>query len=334
VENEFGLEIGDEDWWKEAERRVLRDARRDQRRALARRITRWTPLLLVIPLVGAGGAWLVRDGRAPNLPGLADAADAGAEAGAVPLTTDALLDPFLGTPAERFSSGAASFAMPTPKPIGEHSAAEVAANLRTATNLLFLTRLDPRMVERRDPAAFLAVLSERERRRTAPDFAGAGEGTSGVASRLAPGSTLLAPPRYEGKVTVAAGPDGEVVVATDYVFVYALTPTRPVYDRADTHLVVRSRVEFSFTADPRWSAEDQGVGIGDVDIYYTNMDCAKVGRGLLALPPLSDLSGAEGDGGDTEEHYRSDRPMPTGGTCPEQSPRPVTSPTPPRTTYT
>ncbi len=335
MESEFGLEIGDDDWWRKAEKRVLRDARRARRRAAFARLARWSPLVLVIVLVGAGGVWFVQDGRLPKLAqaGAEAGTEAGAQVGAVPLTGAALREPFIHTPAELFRSGAASFELPAPKPIGKHSAIEVAANMRAATNLLFLTRLDPRLVERRQPAALLAALSPRERQRTAADLASA-DG-SGAVTRLAPGSTLLAPPRYKGTMTVKAGPTGDVVVATDYVFVYALKPAHEVYDRVDTHIVVRSQMEFQFIADRRWSDADQGVSFGRSSGYYSNMDCAQFERGLLALPSPSDPTGTGVEALDPKDYYRVDIPLPTASTCPEFSPRPTTRPTkPPRTTLT
>jgi hypothetical protein len=329
AESEFGLEIGDDEWWKESEARVVREARRARRRALVRRIATWSPVAAVILLVVAGGTWMALGGRLPETGPAGEAA----EVLDLPLTADQLKDPYRGTPAERFGSGPAGFTVPPARRVGRHSAAEVAANLQAAKNLLILTRLDPKMVERRDPSAYLAAVSPRERARSAAELRTPGETATGaILTRLAPGSTQLAPPRFQGTMTVHAGSDGDVEVATDYVFVYALKPSWAVTDRTETHVVVRSQVRFSFTADDRWSDADQGAGVAGSDVFLLNMDCAKAARDLLALPSKRGEP-VEGDGSDsTEDLYRADGPLPTGNTCSSTSPSPAASPSPTRRT--
>jgi len=314
MDSEFGLEIGDDDWWKQAEKRVLRDARRARRRARLKVVARWLPVALVVVLVGAAGVWVVREDRLPALPGTSDALDGAA----LPLTDAELRAPFITTPAAAFPTGEASLVLPAPKPVGRHSALTVAGHLRTAKRLLVLSRLDPRMVERRDPAAFLAALSPRERQRVAP-LISRNDGDALVwATRVAPGSTMLAPPRFSGGMSVRLGRDGEVVVATDYVFIYALKPPGPVYDATETHVIVRAQVAFSFLADRRWSDADQGISLQESSTHYSNIDCRQGLRGLLALPsqgPLAGTASGAEDDRSREDYYRTDLPVPTGDSC-------------------
>jgi hypothetical protein len=328
MESEFGLEIGDDDWWKEAEKRVLRDTRRARRRARTKHVARWLPVALVVVLVGAAGIWAVREDRLPAFPDMrtGDGPLAGA---ALPLTDADLRAPFITTPAAAFPTGEASLILPAPKPVGRHSALTVAGHLRTAKRLLFLSRLDPRMVERRDPAAFLAALAPAERKRGTPLFALNHDDALVWGTRVAPGSTMLAPPRFSGAMSVRLGKYGEVVVATDYVFVYALKPPGPVYDATETHVIVRAQVAYSFLYDRRWSDADQGVALADSSTHYSNVDCGQSMRGLLALPTEGRLTSpmfGEADGRSREDYYRTDMPVPTSDSCLVE-PRPAPKPT-------
>jgi hypothetical protein len=317
VSGEPGLEFGDDDWWQEAERRAVRDVRRSRRRASLRRAARWLPLGLVVAVVIGAGGWYARGGPAdgaPSAPPKSRPAVA-LEPSRRALSATDLGDPYLGTPAARFAVGAAGLVPPAATPVGGHSAAEVATHLASAKRLLILSRLDPRMLERRDPAAFLAALSPTMRGLAAPTFAGSGAGSTSYASRLAPGRRLLAPPRVDGSMTVRTGKHGEVVVATDYVFVYPVAGDLPVYDRAATHVIVRAKVDFSFIADQRFIAANQGVMVSVPGAFSFNIDCALIARGLLA--PSSKLA-APGATPDRErsEYYRAGTPIPAEQGCP------------------
>lgn len=325
--SEHGLEIGDDDWWKEAEKRVLRQARRDRRRAWLRRAVRYSPVALALVAVIAAGSW-VYDRGAPSLPGRSEEAGEAVDL-PVRLTADELSEPFVQTPAQRFPAGPEALVAPPGVALGRHSAAVVSAHLKTAAQLLVLSRLDPRMVERRDPSAFLALLAPSQRGRSAPELAGDKGEALVEATRLAPGSTLLAPPRFHGAMSAKLGRYGEVEVATDYVFIYPLKPAGPVYDRMQTHVIVRAKVSFSFLNDRRWSDADQGVSLGDSSTHFANIDCAQAERGLLAAPSREVLPGGDRSGDDArerEDYYRTDLPVPTADDCqfgPPSSPPPT-----------
>jgi hypothetical protein len=324
MENEFGLEIGDDEWWRKAERRVLRDARRARRRARLKLVARWMPVVLVVAAVGAGGVWVVRNDRLPSMPTV----DEPVQAVPAPLSEGEQLAPFLGTPAAQFADGADGIVLPAARPIGRYDAATVAAHLQAAKQVLVLSRLDPRMVERRDPSAFLALLAPAERARIAPRFAANVEGTISYATRLAPGQQQLAVPKVHGTMSVGIGRYGELDAVADYVFVYALHPAQPVYDRMHLHSVIRARVTLSRVDDRRYTDAEQGVRFGGSDSHYSSVNCAQAHKGLLAAPSFEGPSQpAEGEGPDSEkDYYRTDLPVPTIDSCGDAEP--TASPTP------
>ena len=325
MESEFGLEIGDDGWWRKAEQRVLREARRDRRKARLKRLAQWMPVVLLVAVAGAGGVWAVRNDRLPSLPSAAEPV----EVLPAPLSEGETLAPFLGTPAEHFADGADGIVVPAAKPVGRYSAATVAAHLQTAKQLLILSRLDQRMVERRDPSAFLASLAPAERARIAPRFAANTEGAISYATRLAPGQQQLAVPKVYGTMSVGIGRYGELDAVADYVFVYALHPAQPVYDRMHLHSVIRARVTLSRVDDRRYADDEQGVRFGGSDSHYSSVDCAQAHKGLLAAPSFEGPSQpVEGEGPDSEEdYYRTDLPVPTIDSCGDPDPIPTPSPT-------
>ncbi len=311
MKSEHGLEIGDDDWWKAAEKRVLRDTRRATRRARLKVVARWLPLVLVIAVVGAGGTWVVRNDRLPDLAALADRTDEAAEVVDPTLSDTELREPFVGTPAAPLLIEADGILLPEAHRVGRYGAAEVAARYRVTRELLILSRFDPRMVLRRDPSALLARLSRAGREDVAATLRRPEETGHLWVTRLAPGASLLAPSRVHGTMTARTGKNGELVVDTDYVFTYALKPPHDVYDRSQTHVMVRARVAYSFLDDRRFEARHQGVSLGDSEGYVFNMGCEQHGRGLLALP--SDGEYGEGAPMPEEERarlYRADGPMP------------------------
>ena len=194
--------------------------------------------------------------------------------------------------------------------------------------MLILSRLDQRMVERRDPSAFLAVLAPAERTRVAPRFAANTEGTISYATRLAPGQRQLAVPKVNGTMSVRIGQYGELDAVADYVFVYALAPAQPVYDRMQLHSVIRARVTVSRVDDRRYADDEQGVRFGGSESHYSSVDCAQSHKGLLAAPSFNGpAQQPEGEGPDAaEDYYRTDLPVPTIDSCGD--PEPAASPTP------
>lgn len=316
MENEYGLEIGDDAWWAAAEKRVRREHRRERRRARLRTAARWSPVLLVVVLVAGGGVWAVRDGRLPELPRIDAPADVAAPAA---LSEGELAAPFLGTPAESLAAGAAGIVPPPAKPVGRYTAAQVAGYFQRTRALLTLSRLDARLVERRDPSALLAAFSPREKQRIAGLLGHPGDGGHHLATRLAPSVTQLAPPRVTGTMTPRIGRYGELTVATDYVFVYALKPDGPVYDRTETHLVLRAQATFAFLADGRYSRADQGASLADGAWYLSNIDCDEAQRGFLRLP-RQDAFGSPEDEEERRRRYEARGPLPTGDDCDFGSP--------------
>jgi hypothetical protein len=302
-------ELADSDWWQQAERRAQRDLRRSRRRARLRRASRWLPhTVAALALLLAGGGWFVQKGHLPDMqwPGwsestadLADAEPAQDEPTTL-LPEELAGDPFTGTPAAKYRPDADGIVLPAAKPLGKHSAAAVAAALSATKRLLVLSRLDHRALIRRDARPFLSALS--------PGYRAKADATGEVSS-LAPGQSLLAPPRVSGTMTPALGKHGEITVVTKYVFVYALRPAWPVEDRLSTHVVVHADTTFSFVAGPRFDKADRGVWVTARKEYWSNISCAESDKGLLALPRPTDTQNLDGSGEDTwDDHRRAYQP--------------------------
>lgn len=194
-------------------------------------------------------------------------------------------DPFDGTPAKHYPTGADGIVLPPATPLGTWKATDVQYVLDRTRQTLVAGRLDPAALVQRDPTKYLTALAVSARRPTQTEI-GKGAPALGYVTRLAPGYSLAAPVRTKGTLSVGVGPQKQLVVTADVVWVYPLrAPTGGQPRGAGARLVVVRTVEsYQWFPSKGYAKVDRGLrpGAGDQALY--NVDCALAGQGLLALP--------------------------------------------------
>ncbi|WP_116049989.1 hypothetical protein [Amycolatopsis palatopharyngis] len=228
-------------------------------------------------------------------------------------------DPFAGTPAQDWPDGAAGIVLPEATPVGEHSAAEVAAALADVRELLVVSRLERSVIEGGDVEPYLSMLAPAEREARRAEFAGEGDrGPGTLATRIDPRFRLLpAEPKVSGRMWAEEGADGALRIRTNYVFAYAFDPGEQARPAAPLDLVamVRADVDYDVRTGPRWYERDQGIAFGGGQIGVYSMACEPTRRGLLAPAySESEFTGLpEGRGPGT--YFDHSRPMNFGNSC-------------------
>jgi hypothetical protein len=139
-------------------------------------------------------------------------------------------DPFTGTPADHWADGAAGIALPAATQIGPYSKAQVQYAYQTTRALLIAANLDKQTLLGGAPTAFADLLTTPER----TDFEqglnkkGAAVSTRDLVMSFAPGSAQLIGSviKVHGTMSAKAANKGseELIVSTDYLFVYAIEP--------------------------------------------------------------------------------------------------------------
>ncbi|MDQ1652601.1 MAG: hypothetical protein QOI35_1801 [Cryptosporangiaceae bacterium] len=313
-EDGFREAVG-EDLWRENYERALREQRTVRRRRRLAQVTRSLPTVAVCGVLAGLTAWYLHGGSLGHVKLTAPDAAVSPRPADPPqsLVTDADLrsDPYRGTPAAKFPT---RITVPAPAPIGRHGRDEVAAALAKTAHLLTVGRLDKTLLTRRDGGPYasglalnyrLFVYAQTQKTHDAPD---------GL-STLAPGQVLLAAPRVSGTMRPALGPKGELTVVTNYVFVYALVPSRPVLSREEALLSVRSDATYTFYGD-RYAPGDRGAWLTAGRFYSWNVSCAPSNRGLLALPAADDIgSGHAASARERAAAFDPSAPAPTRDDC-------------------
>lgn len=313
-----GLEIGDETWWAEAEKKALRDVRQERQRRRLRRLRGFIPAAVaVVALVAIGGGYVHSghaDGLIEQIRGGSNADNAAGYGVLAPKPVD-LTDPYFETEAAAFGVGEAGFVIPAAKPMGKHSAAIVAERMANAKRLLVLSRLDPRVVSQRYAQPFIAQFAPDAQARVRQTVEGT-DGALALITRLAPGQSLLAPPRVSGALTPGIGSRGELTVAAKYVVIYALKPTGPAFSRSSTHVALRAEIVLAFYGK-EVGERSQGIWLETMASYASNVSCDESSKGLLALPTMDESVGGDPTTPDqSDRFYRNDGPAPDQFDCP------------------
>lgn len=263
--------------------RLLRTARR-------RRQARWLAVVLTLVVVAAVVTALVRTGA---LDGLLTEDTSGSPSAGAPAPTTArpaspMFDPtkpFASTPAADWPDGASGILTPTPRRVGTFSPDEVASALTRVRDVLVASRLDRALLVDHDPARYLSLLAPDARRQLSPLFHGAEPQVQSLVSMVAPGSRLLdVEPKVKGEMTVRVGEQGELVVTTNYVVVYAFEPdvALRLVDTMNAIVVVRADVEYVLRATDRWAEGSKGLWYGEATGYAYSIGCEAYQRGYLA----------------------------------------------------
>lgn len=218
-------------------------------------------LAAALILAAAAGLWLTRDLWRP----LAVSAN-----------------PYTATPAETFAVGEAGFVAPPAQAVDGMSAAAVAAALDRSRRALIASYLDPHLLTDHDAGRLLGLLAPDSARAVAPRLAGGGYGTTLV--RLAPGATLAATPRVNGRLHYSRVDWNGVAaldVTSNYVIAYAFTGSEEV-------VVVHAETHWMFPLGTALRPSSRGMYLGRTSGYWHGMDCAAAGRGLTAPVPTVD----------------------------------------------
>jgi hypothetical protein len=146
-------------------------------------------------------------------------------------------DPFAGTKADPWASGAAGITIPVAAPHGPFTASEVAAAYATTQKLLIAAYLDPATLRGGAPTAFDDLLTAQQRQgfianlnNTVPGKNGQSDSPRWVVASFAPGTTTLIGNviKVHGTMTSRESTDqGRTVLDVDvnYHFVYPVEPT-------------------------------------------------------------------------------------------------------------
>jgi hypothetical protein len=197
-------------------------------------------------------------------------------------------DPFTDTPAKGYAVGKAGVVLPPARTVGAWKSADVANVLRRTRDVLVTARLDPRMVEKGDTAAYLRLLAPATQRLVRQEIAKGGPGL-GYVTRLAPTWSIDAKAgiRVAGRMSVKAGKDGQLVVTADYVWVYPLKGgnVKPPVVPGSRLVVLRTVETYEWYRPESITPSDRGLRPGGGSVGQSNMDCTLADKGLLALPP-------------------------------------------------
>jgi hypothetical protein len=146
-------------------------------------------------------------------------------------------DPFAGTPAGAYATGATGITTPMARPVGDYTAAEVGAAYATTRQLLIAANLDWQTLRGGAPNAFAALLIPRERSEFVAGLDKIGFDKQGYAlstrawvTAFAPGSTTFVTTtvKVHGAMTARAATESNgthyLKITVDYIFVYAVEP--------------------------------------------------------------------------------------------------------------
>jgi hypothetical protein len=224
-------------------------------------------------------------------------------------------DPFAGSPAENFSSGADGIELPEPSTVGEFSEDQVADMLDQVRESLIATRLDEQMLFEHDPEPFISTMAEDNQVGLQNAFR---DGQFGYfASQIADGAELAVPePRVQGEISFEATTDQDgfnvIEVVTEFVWVYAFVIPNPSPD-LDGLVIVRDRLVWQ-VADPNEVNEtSQGLWLWDGEGYASGIDCDQFEQSLLA--PQTELSVGTGEAPDEGEIYDPNGSLDLPDTC-------------------
>ncbi len=277
---------------------------------------------MVVVALGTGLLLLVQTGTMDRLLGDEPAAkpDADPPAAASPGPMLDVAHPFESTPAADWANGADGIATPAAEAVNGFTADEVATATELVRDVLVASRLDRRMLIDHDPEGFLAKLAPDARRQLAPLFTGGREPEiQSLVSMIAKGNVLLAvEPKVDGEMSVLAGEAGELVVRTNYVFVYAFEPEGPtrLVDAMNVLVVVRADVDYVLRSGDRWTPGSRGLWYGDATGYAYSIGCDAYRKGYLA-PAVTERTVTSSPNRKPARYFDPASPLPSTSGCPQ-----------------
>jgi hypothetical protein len=312
-------ELPDSEFESRVELAASADVRRMLRTARRRRRERWLVGGVVLVAVALVLVLLAQIGLFDGDRTPAAVAPATSEpAGSVSLAQD-WTHPFATSPAANWPDGAAGIELPAAHAVGAFTTDQVGTAVRQVRDLLVASRLDPEIVVNHDPSRFLAAFAPDARRQLRPLF-GTGQEAQAQAlvSMVSDGAQLLpVEPKVSGRMTVQAGEQNELVVHTNYVFVYPFHTDAPnkIVDVMDVLVVVRAEVDYVLRSGTRWARDSQGWWYGETGGNAYSIACDSYRKGFLA-PAFTERTSNEASGQDRGRYFDIDSPLPAASGCP------------------
>ncbi|QSB13479.1 hypothetical protein JQS43_18005 [Natronosporangium hydrolyticum] len=228
--------------------------------------------------------------------------------------TDPDADPFANSPAANFAVGDAGIELPAPRSVGDFSEEAVEQTLDLVQEALIAARIDPRMVEQRDPGGLIQLMSEDNRDLLEDDFAGGNFGY--FATQIADGAVLAEPdPRVEGEVTFDATTDDDgirvIEVVTAFVWAYAFEIPNDDPE-LDGIVVIRDEVVWQVPHDDDVRDSSAGLWLWSGEAYAWGIDCDAFDQSLIG-PQTEQHFGVGGPGDD--EIYDPEGSLEFADTC-------------------
>ena len=273
-------------------------------------------LALVLVLLAQIGLF---DGLLPgSRPTAPPAAGTGGPTEAATLAIDPS-HPFTGSPAASWPDGPAGIVVPAAAAVPGYTAAQVATAMNQVRDVLIASRLDRRLLVDHDASGFLDALAADARRQLEPLFGSGREAEAqSLVSMAATGSDLLpVEPKVSGSMTARAGGTGELVIHTNYVFVYAFLPNQgdKVVNPMDILVVVRADVDYVLRTGNRWTPGSRGWWYGAAGGYAYSIACDAYHKGYLA-PAFSERTAIEPSAQERGLYFDPTSPLPPSSGCP------------------
>lgn len=194
-------------------------------------------------------------------------------------------DPYASTPAASFPVGEAGIVPPVATATPNMSVEQVGDALNRVKQALQASYLDTSLLNNRDPSRLLGLLAPDGAKVVRSLFDRGGYGTAIV--RFAPGTTLTAPTRVNGKIDFSQvdwrGMPA-LDVRTNYVWAYALTSK----SGESGVVVIHSSTHWMFPLGKNLLPSSRGMYLGRTTGYWQGMDCSDSMQGLTAPAPAHD----------------------------------------------
>ena len=310
----------DDEWDSRVEHAATADVRHLLRAARRHRRERWVVGSIVVVAVALVLVLLSQIGLFDGLlPGSRTTAPPASGTGAPTEPAALALDPghpFADSPAESWPDGAAGIVPPTAGAVNEFTADQVATATGQVRDVLIASRLDRRILVSHDAGGYLGALAPDARRQLEPLFGTGREAEVQSLVSLAAQGTPLAQvePKVSGTMSVRAGGPGELVVHTNYVFVYAFAAPERVVDLMDILVVVRADVDYVLRTGDRWTPGSRGWWYGAAGGYAYSIACDAYHKGYLA-PAFTERAAAEPSAQERAVYFDPNSPLPPASGC-------------------
>jgi hypothetical protein len=313
-------ESKDPEWDSRVERAASADVRQLLRTVQRRRLARLLIGSVVVVALALVTVLLAKVGLfSSSGPPEARATQTGQPTEPATLAVD-LTKPFAKSPAASWPNGADGITLPEAKATAGFTAEQVASATQQVRDVLVASRLDPKLLVGHDPSGFLGTLAPDARRQLEPLFGSGREAEAqSLVSMVAPDSRLLpVEPKVTGQMSVVASEAGELVVRTNYVFVYAFHTDQPdkVVDLMDILVVVRADVDYKLLTGPKWARTSQGWWYGETSGFAYSIACKAYHKGFLA-PSYTERTATEVPTQDRGRYFDPGSSLPASSGCPK-----------------